>query len=177
MNGEFTITLGQGDFVAAYWFYTRWLWLWRRMIIALLLVAVVYSGLMIAIDVYYSDFKPAELLAYARNGAIYALVVSMLLTAVTLVTLPRRLKRLYVDLRVAGRETKFEFDAGGLHTSNCDGSANLGWDRFKHRIENDRFLMLVLSRWSFIIIPKAQVAEDMLVKLRSAASAGGVVMR
>ena len=177
MSGEFGINLSREDFVSAYWFYTRWLWLWRRLIIAFLLVTLLYSGLMIAIDASYGAFEPAELVGYLKNGSIYSLIISVSLIAITQITLPRRLKRLYDDLKVAGRETRFEFDTAGLRTSNRDGSSNLEWSRFKHWIENDRFLMFVLSRWSFIIIPKAQVAEDVLAKLRGGAAAGGVVKR
>ena len=177
MSGEFAISLSREDFISAYWLYTRWLWLWRRLLIGFVLVGLFYSGLMIGIDAFGGAFEAADWLDYLKYGAIYSLVVSVALIAVTLVTLPRRLKRLYDDHKVAGRETRFEFDAAGLRTSNRDGSSNLEWSRFKHSVENDRFLMFVLSRWSFIIIPKAQATEDVLAKLRCTAAAGGLARR
>ena len=174
MSGRFTLSLSQDEFVSAYWFYTRWLWLWRRMTLAFALVTLIYTGLMIAIDGFTGELHSGDLLSYFASGAIYALIVSAALILITLVTLPRRLKRIYGDLRVAGRETRFEFDTAGLRTENSDGTSKLDWNRFKHSIENDRFVMFVLSRWSFIIIPKAQVDGAILAELRKAAAAGGV---
>lgn len=177
MSRSFTCSLSEEEFVAAYWFYTRWLWLWRRLLIALALVTLLYSGLMIALDGFAVLDNPALLPDYLLSGAIYALLVCAVLIGVTTFTIPRRLKRLYNDLRIAGRETRFDFDAAGIRTANRDGTANFDWNRFKHAIENDRFLMLVLSRWSFLIVPKQQVPEAAVAQLRKALSQGGVPMR
>lgn len=177
MSGEFTASLSREDFISAYWFYTRWLWLWRRLLIALGLVTLLYSGLMITLDGFYALQEPSALPDYLLTGAIYALLVGGFVVLLTLFTLPRRLKRLYDDLQVAGRETRFEFDQDGIRSSNRDGSASFAWSRFKHTIENDQFLMLVLSRWSFIIVPKQQVPEETVAGLRTAMDQGGVPAR
>lgn len=177
MSGTFTTSLSSDEFISAYWFYARWLWLWKRMAIALVIVTVVYALLMMAIDGFSYGFTPEVLGQYLVHGAVYALILAVVLITTTLYTLPRRLRQLYDDLRAADRETRYEFDSSGLRSANRDGTTNLEWDRFKFWIENDRFLVFVLSRWSFVIVPKSQVAATVLADLCDAATTGGITRR
>ena len=177
MSGEFTISLSRDEFVSAYWVYTRWMWLWRRLAFAIAALAVIFTLVFAGIDALDEAFDPANAMAYLEYGTIYAVTGTIVLVATTCVTFPRRLKRLYDDLRIAGRDTRFEFDATGLRTSNRDGTGNLEWNRFQHWVENERFLIFVLSRWNFVIIPKAQVTEAVLAAICAAASSAGIVQR
>jgi hypothetical protein len=177
MSGKFAASLSREDFVAAYWFYTRWLWLWKRLAIAFVIVTTVYLLLIAGMFTIDGSFELSKSMEYLRFAVIGALLVTVAIISISLITFPWRLKRLYDDLKVAGRETSFEFDQAGIRVANRDGSANYNWDRFKHMIENGRFLLLVLSRYSFIVVPKAQVSGEMLEALRGAAQAGGVAAR
>ena len=177
MSGEFTISLSRDEFVSAYWCYTRWMWLWRRLAVATTVLGVIFTLVFAGADALDGTLVPANALVYLEYGMIYAVIGAIVLIATTCVTFPRRLKRLYNDLRVEGRETRFEFDSTGLRSSNRDGTGNFEWNRFKHWIENERFLIFVLSRWSFVIVPKAQVTEEVLTAVRAAASVGGVIPR
>ena len=177
MSGEFTISLSRDEFVSAYWVYTRWMWLWRRLVVAFAAFAAISILLTAGIDALDRTFDPANAVTYVEYGLIYSVISTIGLVAITCVTFPRRLKRLYDDLRIAGRDTRFEFDATGLRTSNRDGTGNLEWNRFQHWVENERFLIFVLSRWNFVIIPKAQVTEAVLAAICAAASSAGIVQR
>jgi YcxB-like protein len=177
MSGEFDVSLSREDFIGAYWFYTRWLWLWRRMLLGIAGLALVYAAVMMLVDGLGYGFALRDVPRYLAYGGANAVAVAVILSGVTQITLPRRLKRLYNDLRVAGRETHFTFDRTGIRSSNRDGTSNFEWNRFKHWIENERFLLLILSRWSFIVIPKFQVTIGTLEHLRSAAASGGLMQR
>lgn len=177
MSGTYTFGLTREEFVAAYWFYTRWLWLWRRMAIAFAITWLIYALLFVAIDFFDGSFDAANAHYYFEYGGIGSVVVAISLIAITLMTFPRRLKRMYDELHVAGRETRFDFGDDGIRSSNRDGTGNFAWSRFKHWIENDQFLLLVLTRFSFIVVVKTKVADDVMADLRAAAVAGGVAKR
>ena len=177
MRGVFTTKLSREDFISAYWLYTRWLWLWKRLAITIIIVAIVIALAFMAIDWFSYGLAPKILGRYLIDGVIDALIMTVVLVAITLFNLPRRLGRLYDDLCLAERETRREFDAVGLRSSNRDGTTLLEWDRFKFWIENETFLLFVLSRWNFVIVPKARIAEPVLADLRAAASAGGLTAR
>ncbi|HVR89616.1 MAG TPA: YcxB family protein [Novosphingobium sp.] len=177
MSGEFTITLNRSEYVAAYWFYLRKRWLWRRMILSYSALVLVYAGLLVALESWDWGFYPTRLPVHLRDGALYSLVIAVVIIGISMVNLPRRVGRLFTQLRIDDRETRFEYDATGLRTANRDVTTNYAWNRFQSWIENDRLILLVMGDMTFVAVPKPQIFTSAVDQFRTAIIAAGIPQR
>jgi hypothetical protein len=165
VSGQFSITLDRRDYVSAYWLYLRDRWLWRRLIIAYAIVFAIYFALFVVLEAWDWGFYLSRVPYHLGEAAVYSAIVTGAVVLISIIFLPRRLGRLFDQLRMGNRETTFEFDQQGLRTSNRDATTTYSWDRFSRCIENRRFVLLLLAEGVFIVIPRASVDAETLAAL------------
>jgi hypothetical protein len=177
MSGEFTITLTRDEYIAAFWLYLRQRWLWKRLVLTTLAVAALYFVLIVGLESWEWGFEPAQLPSHMLTTLVYTSIVVAALLAISRFSVPYRVGRLFDQLGIAGRATRFDFDAVGLRSANREATTNYDWNRFRFRNEDDRFVLLFLAEAAFIVIPKQQVAPEVLGRLDQTLAAANVPLR
>ncbi|MDE2435650.1 MAG: YcxB family protein [Sphingomonadales bacterium] len=174
MSGQFTFGLSKQDFVSAYYLYLRHVWLWKKLVLAYLLATVAYAALIVGIDAFDTGLRAAALGEQIATAAGYSALLAPILVVITIVGSRIRLGRMYDQLGVAGRDTTFLFDPEGLQTSNRDATTTYRWDRFRQRIENERYILLCFAQGIYIIVVKKAVEPAMLSRFISALNQSGI---
>lgn len=173
----FTIVSDEKDWLSASWLLTRHRWLWKRLIIVSCVIWLFYVGVFAVPDWMDFGWQPARMLHDLQWGTGAALGLILLCIGLSCALVPFRVRKLFRASAKLSQKTRFEIDAKGLRSSNENATTSLAWLQFERWLENDRVLLLVVMTRSYFILPKSQIAPNIIDALRSALIAARVPHR
>lgn len=164
---RFNTTPDAADWTSGYWLTIRHRWLWRRLLCGILLIWVCYCALLIGLDTLDNGWLPERAAWQLANAADYTLVLVPLLILVTLVLTPSRIRNQVRDAERLAPVITFEFDTDGLRTKNAISSTEMAWAQFERWLENDKVIVLMITRQSMFFIRKSELDPAVLTEFRA----------
>ncbi|MBH1944166.1 YcxB family protein [Erythrobacter sp. YJ-T3-07] len=157
----------QKDWISANWLIVRHRWLWRRFLVAFLILWAIYAALLVGVDAWFYAWDPAYLLADLRDALLYTTIVAAVLVALTAFALPYRVRKMKADTSRLIDGLEIETDVAGIRTSSAIGQLSLTWSQIKRWHENDRLLALMVTDREMILISKGQVEATIVDSIRA----------
>ncbi len=167
-DSKITIATDERDWIAANWKLAKEKWLWRRVLLEILGLWSFLTLLFVALDTWTNGWHVGLVAERALLALVYALVAVATVVLVSLILLPKRVRKSLHDHRRLAPETRFAFDAEGFQMENVVGTSRLQWAQLAWWSEDRRMVMLVYSDTTMVVIAKSDLGEETLDQLRAA---------
>jgi hypothetical protein len=174
---RFTTSLDYGTYLAANWLMVRRRMLWRGLLRMFLSLWLIYSVLMAAFTSLDDGLDITVILGAAAMGLAFAAAMLVIFAVCWCWTLPRSARKTWPQLHLDGLPTLHEFDEAGIRISNARGSSNFEWFMLTCWVEDEALLMMFRTKLMFHVVPKEQVAPEILQALRARLMEAGVSTR
>lgn len=164
---RFRVEPTEQDWLSANRLILRHTWLWRRLALAFAILWAAYAALLIGINSWNYGWSTHWALHDLGKAAIYSAIAVLVLVALTLALLPRRVRRQLADTRRLSAGADVEVEQTGIRFDTGIASVALTWNQFKRWHENPRVLVLAMTEREVLLLPKAQVAPTTIDTVRN----------
>lgn len=162
----FKVVPEEKDWIAANWLIVRHRWLWWRLVLAFLVIWLFYGALIVGFSTLDYGWNSYWALRNFATSAAYAAIVMAIVVALTLVLLPRRVRKRMVDFQRLTDGMEITCTPDHVSSKSDVGQVTLGWGQLKRWHENDKVLALMITDNEMLVLPKSQVAPEVLADVR-----------
>jgi hypothetical protein len=174
---SFTASFSLADYRHANWLMVRRHWLGWRMLRALALLTLIYWLLAVITASIEGGFRLSHVWSALVPAVALAAGVMAALALWFAWCVPYNSRKMYRELERLGIGCRYTFDANGLRAVWPGGTSDLRWQQLARWLENDRIFLIFITRRSFYVLPKEQIAPDTLNALRAQLIAAGISNR
>jgi hypothetical protein len=174
---SFTVAYDEADYRSANWLFVRANWKGWRLLRATVILVVIYWVMGMLAHGLSQHYSLGHALADLATAFALALAVMVVLVLWFAWCIPHNSRKLYRDLERLGIDCTYTFDGSGIRAHRTNAHNDLRWDQIPRWLENDRVLTIFLTRRTFFVLPKSQIATETLDALRSTLIAARVPHR